>query len=107
MVDRSKYDRMDDHDILVEVAVRQELHNEKLLKVDGIIDDHEKRLTTQVAVCGETRKTVFNEINRLRNSGCEVVRQPRTKKQKAGINSGIVAAILAIGYGLGRLFGWW
>lgn len=104
MDNREKYSRMNDHDILVTVAVLQEVQTEKLDKVCNQVDDHESRLATREAVCEETRKTIFSEVNLLRNAGMVKI---RSVKEKATLGGGALTLVLSIIYGAGKTFGWW
>ena len=108
MPDHDKYKSMGDHDILVEVAVRQEILTDK---VDGMcdkVDKHETRITRQESICQEARKTIFNEVNHLRegnpgNNG----RRSKSRKEQATIGGGTIMLLGSVIYAIGKGAGWW
>ncbi len=103
-MDREKYTKMGDHDILVEVAVRQEILTETVGAVVLKVEEHDTQITRQNAVCEEARKTIFSEVNRLRDDA-PVRRRPA--KEKAAIGGGSLTLIASIVFAIGKGVGWW
>ena len=91
----SKYSGLEDHDILVIVADSTDRQEQHLLRINGTIANHEKRIMKQ-----ELRREVEEEIGI----------KPRCMKKKlaeGGLYGGSGALIISIIYGLGHLIGWW
>lgn len=105
MDNREKYRSMGDHDILVEVAVRQEILTETVDKVCVKVDDHESRLATREAVCDETRKTIFSEVDRLRENNPD--KRVLSFKERATIGGGAFTVVGSLFFAAGKALGWW
>ncbi len=104
--EREKYTKMGDHDILVEVAVRQEIMTETVDAVVRKVEEHDTLITRQTAICEEARKTIFNEVNRLRDENPAPARR-RSVKEQAAIGGGSLTLFCSIIFSIGKAAGWW
>jgi len=96
-----RYQQMADHDILVELGVRQEYMGEALDDVGKEVKSNSTRLTAQETKCHETRTTVFNALERRSNGS----RRPPKKYVAGGVS--VIVVMGSLGYAAGRIFGWW
>ena len=91
----SKYEKQSDHDLLVLVADSNDRQERHLERINGTLQNHERRLMTQ-----EIRREVEEETGYSAPSR-------RKKLRDGGIYGGTSALIISIIFGIGRAAGWW
>lgn len=102
-----RYQRMEDHDILVTLGTKIEYIEESLATMNGAVKKqaravsiHDTRITTMETTCMERSKTVFNRLDAASGSF-------RISKKLIGAAAGAVGAIVTVVYIIGKLFRWW
>ncbi len=90
----SKYSDQNDHALLVIVADSNDRQEQHLIRINGTLQNHEKRLMKQ-----EIRREVEEEIG---------IKPPSRKRKvvEGGMYGGSGALIVSGLYALGKLFGW-
>lgn len=110
------YQQMQDHDILVGMAVSQDNMEGQLTEMNGSIkeltvvkEEHNTRITQIETTCFERSKTVFRRLDSMDaemddNRGVFLV---RLSKKQVGAMGGILTAIGTAVYFVGKALRWW